>query len=175
MMKFVVRLAGEERAVEVSRVNGRFRVVVDGESYDVDSRHFGDTEYRSLMIGNESFTVESGAVDASEGRYYARVLGRHYDVDVLDELMRAVRDAEAVDAAAAGATLRSPMPGVIVDVKVQVGDVVTVGTPLVVMEAMKMQNELTAESDGVVEDIKVSPGDTVETQAVLVVLRANDE
>ena len=65
----------------------------------------------------------------------------------------------------------SPMPGVILDVKVKVGDSVKAGQCLAVLEAMKMENDIPASQDGVVEEIRVKQGDTVETDAVLVVLK----
>ena len=59
------------------------------------------------------------------------------------------------------------MPGLIVDVRVSPGDRVTAGSPVVVMEAMKMQNELLCEVDGIVKTVNIKPGDTVESQALL--------
>jgi len=64
------------------------------------------------------------------------------------------------------------MPGLIVEIRVQVGDHVTVGQSLVVLEAMKMQNELGAPSTGVVAEIRCTKGQSVESQALLVRLEA---
>lgn len=71
---------------------------------------------------------------------------------------------------AGGTTVVSPMPGVILDVKVNVGDTVTAGQCLAILEAMKMENDIPAPADGKVADIKVKKGDTVDTDAVLIVL-----
>ncbi len=78
--------------------------------------------------------------------------------------------APAASSAAGGTTVVSPMPGVILDVKVNVGDTVTTGQCLAILEAMKMENDIPAPADGKVVDIKVKKGDTVETDSVLIVL-----
>ena len=70
-----------------------------------------------------------------------------------------------------GVTITSPMPGSILDVKVNVGDKVKYGQTLAVLEAMKMENDIPATQDGEVAEIKVKKGDIVETDAVLIVLK----
>lgn len=65
----------------------------------------------------------------------------------------------------------APMPGTILDIKVAVGDKISVGDVVVVLEAMKMENEITSEYDGTVSAIKVKKGDTVDTDAVLVEIK----
>ena len=66
------------------------------------------------------------------------------------------------------------MPGLVIDVKVQVGDHVQIGTPLVVMEAMKMQNELSSDIEGTVSEILTSPQQAVESGARLMEITATD-
>lgn len=74
----------------------------------------------------------------------------------------------AAPAPAATSSVVSPMPGVILDLKVKEGDMVTVGQAVVVLEAMKMENEIVSEFAGKVTSIKVKKGDNVDTDAVLV-------
>ncbi len=64
--------------------------------------------------------------------------------------------------------IASPMPGLIVDIRVKIGDKVKKGTPVAIMEAMKMQNELVSEIEGTVTAINVDPQDAVESQAPLI-------
>jgi biotin carboxyl carrier protein len=167
-MKFVVRVSGQEKTVVVNHNNGFYDIEIDGQPFEVDCRYFGDKDFLSLLINNKSYLIESAPVRADEGRYYARVMGRHYDVDVLDELLVAVRDAESVLQETSGYVVSSPMPGLILEVKVAVGDRVETGDPVVIMEAMKMQNELATEVAGVVKEVHVAPRDSVESQAPLV-------
>ena len=70
-----------------------------------------------------------------------------------------------------GTTITSPMPGTILDVKVNVGDKVKFGQTLAILEAMKMENDIPATGDGEVAEIRVKKGDAVETDAVLIVLK----
>jgi biotin carboxyl carrier protein len=169
-MKFVVRIAGQEKIVVVNETNGYYDIEIDGQPFRVDCQYFGDKEFLSLLINNKSYLIESAATKAEEGRYYARVMGRHYDVDVLDELLVAVRDAESFAQDTTEYTVSSPMPGLILDIKVAVGDRVEAGSPVVIMEAMKMQNELASEVGGIVKKIHVSPKDTVDSQTPLVLI-----
>ena len=78
--------------------------------------------------------------------------------------------APAAAAAANGYAIKTPLPGVIIDVKVNVGDMVKKGTTVVVLEAMKMENNINADRDGKVTAIQIAKGDTVADGAVLVVL-----
>ena len=76
----------------------------------------------------------------------------------------------AAPAPAGGYSIKTPLPGVIIDVKVNVGDTVAKGQTVVVLEAMKMENNINADRDGKVAAIQVAKGDTVADGAVLVVL-----
>ena len=78
--------------------------------------------------------------------------------------------AAPVAAPVSGNAIKTPLPGVIIDVKVNVGDTVTKGQTVVVLEAMKMENNINADRDGKVVAIQVAKGDTVADGAVLVVL-----
>jgi biotin carboxyl carrier protein len=169
-VKFVVRVAGRESAVEITRRNRVYEVEVDGRRITVDSRNFGDTALFSLLVDGHSFLVDSAPVRPERGEYYARVLGRHYEVDVLDELLLAARDAEKVHEHTGAYVVRAPMPGLIVHVHAQAGAHVKAGDAVVVMEAMKMRNELSTEVGGVVTSVAVRLGDKVDSQAPLVTI-----
>ena len=82
-----------------------------------------------------------------------------------------VEAAPAATSTTGGTTITSPMPGSILDVKVNVGDKVTFGQTLAILEAMKMENDIPATVDGEVAEIRVKKGDAVETDAVLIVLK----
>jgi pyruvate carboxylase subunit B len=108
---------------------------------------------------------------AARGEYTLWIDGYRFQVDALDERTRAIRELTAGAAGPAGPRpLVAPMPGLIVRVHVAVGDRVETGMPLVVMEAMKMENELRAPASGVVRFIPAAPGTAVEKGAVLVEL-----
>jgi pyruvate carboxylase subunit B len=120
----------------------------------------GDTIHRIL-----------GVRGAARGEYDLWIESYRFQVRALDERGRAIRQLSASSARVAGPThLTAPMPGLIVRVNVSDGDRVRAGQGLVVMEAMKMENELRAASAGVVKQVLVSPGSAVEKGAVLLEL-----
>ena len=109
-------------------------------------------------------------------KYRVTVNGSLYEIEVEEMDASAVSAAPAAPAApkapvaaapAAGAQIKAPMPGNILDVKVTAGQSVKKGDVLVILEAMKMENEIQAPCDGKVTGVNVRKGDTVETQALL--------
>lgn len=169
-MKFVVRVDGQERILHVTREDGRYQIEIDGRALSVDCQTFGDPNTFSLLIDRRSFLVESAPVRPDTGEYFARVMGRHYDVEVLDELLVAVRDAEKEHEHTGDFTVKAPMPGLVVEVRIAVGDHVAAGDSVVVMEAMKMRNELSSVVAGTVKSVSVTAGDKVDSQAALVTI-----
>ena len=130
----------------------------------------GDATVRLLRVGTAVHRVEVRRL-AGRGRYVLVIDGVRYEVEALDERTRAIRDLTAATAGPVGpAPLVAPMPGLIVRVSVRPGDVVQPGQGLVVMEAMKMENELRTQAAGTVKSVLVEPGAAVEKGARLVEL-----
>ena len=109
-------------------------------------------------------------------KYRVNVNGSLYEIEVEEMDASAISAAPAAPAApkapvaaapAAGAQVKAPMPGNILDVKVQAGQTVKKGDVLVILEAMKMENEIQAPCDGKITGMNVRKGDTVETQALI--------
>lgn len=117
-----------------------------------------------------AYTYEpAGAEAGSVGRWRLSIDGRPTEAVVLDERERTIREMVGAAAAARGPEpVKAPMPGLVVKVDVAEGDAVEGGQGVVVVEAMKMENELQAHGPGLVERIHVAPGDTVEKDQVLV-------
>ncbi len=162
-MKYLVDVAGK-----------RVEVIIDGEGVRVDGEtvraHVADVEgtpVKLLTIGDEVHRVV--ARRNGKGEYVLRVGGYRFNVEALDERTRTVRDLSAAAAGPVGpAPLKAPMPGLVVRVLVQPGDAVQAGQGLVVMEAMKMENELRAPGAGKVKTVLAQPGQAVEKGALLV-------
>ncbi len=159
-------------------VNGaEHEVVLDGTGVHADgelvSAHLADVEgtpMRLVTVGDRVYRVQVRAGDR-RGVYTLSIDGHRFDVDALDERARTIRELSGAAAAAAGpAPLVAPMPGLIVRVHAKPGDGVRAGQGLVVMEAMKMENELRATADGTVKAVLVAPGQAVEKGAVLLEL-----
>ena len=165
-MRYVVEVDGERTVVELSGD----AVTVDGEAVEARLVDVEGTPVSLLTIGSRVYRVVARRGDA-RGRYSISVDGRRFAAEALDERTRAIRDLSAASAAAAGPSpLVAPMPGLIVRVNVQPGDPVQAGQGLVVMEAMKMENELRALAAGRVKAVHAQPGKPVEKGAVLVEL-----
>jgi acetyl/propionyl-CoA carboxylase alpha subunit len=163
-MKYLVELNG--RRVEVELVGGA--VLVDGERLDASLREVPGTPMHLLALGDEIHAAVARRT-GGRGRYSISVGGWKFDVEALDERRRAIQDMAREAAAAAGPVpLVAPMPGMIVRVNVEVGAIVEAGQGLVVMEAMKMENELRATSPGTVARVLVQAGQAVEKGSALV-------
>jgi pyruvate carboxylase subunit B len=165
-VKYVVDVGGELVEVAIDGASVR----VDGEDVSASLADLPGTPIALLTLGHEVHRV---VVNRGEGRgrYALSIDGRRFDVEALDERTRAIRELSKASATATGpAPLVAPMPGLIVRVNVAVGAEVQPGQGLVVMEAMKMENELRSVAAGVVKSIRVTPGMAVERGATLVEL-----
>jgi biotin carboxyl carrier protein len=167
-MRLWVRIESQEKLVEVEKHDDAYKVTIDGDERIVDCHSAGHRDYLSLIIDNKSHLVEVAPVRFEEGKYFANICGRRYDMEVLDERLMASRQAGVATKETGPYVIASPMPGLIVDVRVNVGDSVKAGSPVVIMEAMKMQNELISEVDGVVRAINIKANDAVDSQVPLV-------
>jgi biotin carboxyl carrier protein len=156
-------------------VNGvELEVVIDGDEVRIgdDTRRArlvdvdGGPE-RMLLLGDQVHRVLVRA-GQGRGRYVLWVDGTRFEVEALDERTRAIRELSASTSKPSGpAPLVAPMPGMIVRVHVSDGDAIQPGQGLVVMEAMKMENELRATAAGTVKRVLVTPGTAVEKGALL--------
>ena len=165
-MRYVVDVNGSR--VEVALDPDGIRV--DDALVDAELSEIEGTSLRLLRIGREVRRVTVRR-EEGRGRFSLWIDGFRFTVEALDERTRTIRDLSAVSAGPAGpAPLVAPMPGLIVRVHVAVGDAVQAGQGLVVMEAMKMENELRTAAAGTVRAVRTRPGVAVEKGAVLVEL-----
>jgi pyruvate carboxylase subunit B len=165
-VKYFVRIG--ETEVELSLEGDSVRV--DGRTMTSRIADVEGTPVRMLTIGDEVHRIVVRPAGA-RGRYTIWVDGFRHEVEALDERTRAIRElADATAGPAGPAPLVAPMPGMIVRVSVQVGDQVVPGQGLVVIEAMKMENELRAASAARVKAVLAQPGAVVEKGALLVEL-----
>ena len=166
-MRYVVDVNGTRTTVELTggdevRVGDR---VLHARLVDVEG-----TPVSLLTVGERVYRVIARRGEA-RGLYTLAIDGRAFTVEALDERTRTIRDLSAASGAATGpAPLVAPMPGLVVRVNVAVGDQVAAGQGLVVIEAMKMENELRASAAGVVRAVHVEAGAAVNKGVVLVEL-----
>jgi pyruvate carboxylase subunit B len=145
-------------------------VHVDGMSTVARVTDLEGTPVRMVTIGDEVHRVVMRR-GPTPGRYTLWLDGFRYEVEALDERSRAIRELSGAVATVSGPVpLLAPMPGMIVRVAVRPGDLVEPGQALVVMEAMKMENELRATVAGMVKAVLVRPGAAVEKGTTLLEL-----
>ncbi|MGH7568112.1 MAG: biotin/lipoyl-containing protein [Gemmatimonadales bacterium] len=172
-MKYAVRVGAKTFEVTVEGS----RVTVDGEVLEAHLAAVPGTPLHHLLLaaggggrggGGESWTVAAEPVDGP-GRWVLGALGERLEVAVVDERTRRI---QALTGGRAGPTgggiVTAPMPGLVIRVEVSAGQRVEAGTGLVVVEAMKMENELRAPTAGVVEQVHVVVGQAVERGSPLV-------
>ncbi len=164
----IVTADGRDRtvAVEGPLPDGRFRVTLDGKAFEVDGRAIRSGTW-SIMFGGKSYMVE---LDPRRAGISASVGASETMLQVEDALHRRLAAAAQPRDKARGEILRAPIAGKVVKVLVAVGDAVAPGTAVIVLEAMKMENELIAERGGTVTAVHKQAGQAVDTGDVLVEL-----
>ncbi len=166
-MQYEVEVNGQIRRVSVRRADGRFVVAVDDREWSVDAVRV-DGHTLSMLVGTTSYDV-SVVPDSSSGRMMLSVGPIVLSVSV-NGRRRFRRREEAGVGAEGPQQLKAPMPGKVVRVLVKPGEPVRARQPILVIEAMKMENELRAASDGVVAEINVEEGQSVDAGALVAVV-----
>jgi biotin carboxyl carrier protein len=166
-MAFIAKLGDQSYTLEIEEIGkSLYRVSVDGNEFLVDGKKTGRTNY-SLIVDNRSFEIE---VDHAEDEYRVLVDGRNYHVNVVDERRVRVGGAQSEIQLQGRQKVSVPMPGKVIAVLVSEGDSIEKGQGLVIVEAMKMENEVRSPIAGEVKEIKVKAGDAVEGGAVLLIV-----
>jgi biotin carboxyl carrier protein len=166
--RYRATLAGIEHELEIAELGAlSYRVKVGSAEHDLDVRRLGPTSF-SILVSDRSFDLEVMR-DGAE----LIVASRHGAIRIT--LEDATRDAHRVrqrlrSQTVGRAEIKAMMPGRIVNVLVKAGDEVSHHQGLVVVEAMKMENELKSPKAGKIIDVRVSPGQTVEKGELLVII-----
>jgi acetyl/propionyl-CoA carboxylase alpha subunit len=166
-MRFVATTAdGATHAVEIESGEAGYRVVVDGRVWEVDARRIGPA-IDSLLVDGVSYLV---SVAGTGGEFVVGVGGEIHEVRVEEAARFTIRTRGGGGGTGGGQTLKAPLPGKITHVAVKPGDAVNRGDTLIVIEAMKMENEFKAAAAGTVREVPVTAGQAVNPGDVLVVI-----
>ena len=160
-MQLVARAGGRTERVTVERDNGggRYRVRIGDREHEVETRALGPFVI-SLLVSGESH--ETAVFQNRDGRWSVDWRGGSYEVELVDPLTHLAEETRGDVGKGGKQKIAAYMPGRVVDVRVAEGDSVEAGQPLVVLEAMKMQNEIQADRAGTVRRLHVTPGQAVE-------------
>ena len=166
--KYVLNFGETQHGAVVAREGERTSVQVDdGEMRPVNHHPVLNGKAISIRHGDRLHLVHLTGVNGN-GRLQITVDGRPVSLTVMDELK--AQALESLGAGAVSGTIAADIPGLVVEIKVTVGQRVAKGDPVIVVEAMKMQNELAAAVNGTVTAIPVNEGNSVNPGDVLVVI-----
>lgn len=164
-MKYVATIGGRSFEIDINEAG---EITADGKVLALDFQSVADQPVYSMLLDGESFEAN---VYTSEAEVEVLLRGQLYLVNVEDERQRRLRESSRGGALQEGEfSLVAPMPGLVIGVPVQPGDEVESGQDLIILESMKMQNELKAPRSGTVSTVQVSPGDSVDQDQVMVTL-----
>lgn len=135
---------------------GRYSLIIEGKSYEIFARRIPKADQK----GSETYEIY--------------VAGQRFEVNVEDERAKLLADLARSTATTGEATVQAPMPGLVVGVLLEQGTVVEAGQTVVVLEAMKMENDLFSPIAGIIKEIRVNKGQTVDQGEVLVVVTAGE-
>jgi len=166
-MAYFAHSGGQDHRVEIRHEKGCYYVRLDDREFQVDFLQVDPGLY-SLLIGGRSYEIDLLKV---EDAVMVLVNGQPFRVEIQEERERRLRAASGKgDARAGRRTVTAPMPGKVTRLLVRQGDTVRAGDGIVVVEAMKMENELKAPVSGTVREVRVAEGKPVSGGDVLVVI-----
>lgn len=143
-------------------------VEVNGHRFEVDLQHITNNTVYSMIIAGRSHEVFA---DLEDGAWKILLDGERYEVDVEDERTKRLKALQGPDKKLVGdVQIKAPMPGLVVKIPIEPGQQVAQNQPLIILEAMKMENELRAPRAGVVKEVRVSTRQAVELNQVLLIL-----
>ena len=183
-MSYSSSINGQVYRIDTGEQSQQREITIEGTSYKIDWRFIAplaaDSKgqvntggHYSLLLGNKSYEIFARRLptpgeDGSQ-TYEIQFAGQRFEVTVEDEREKAL--AGSVKQAHTGeAKVYAPMPGLVIDVPVETGASITQGQTVIVLEAMKMENDLAAPRAGTIKEIKVSKGQAVNQGDVLVVI-----
>lgn len=183
-MTYISNINNESYTIDTGENNPQREITIDGVTHSIDWRRIaplaadakGQTDVGgqySLIIGGKSYQVFAHRINKPEEKngatYEIQLAGQRFEVRVEDEREKAL--AGSVKSPHEGeAMVRAPMPGLVLDVPMEVGASVARGQTVVVLEAMKMENDLSSPIPGTIKEVRVSKGQTVNQGDVLVVI-----
>lgn len=163
-MKYYARIGTNEYEVIIEQG----QVFVDGEPLSVDLAQSGVPELYSMLFNGMSHEL---LIESERFNYTVTLHGEQIPVQIEDERMRKLNMGRKIPALSHGElAVTAPIPGLVVQVLVSVGDKVEENQPLILLEAMKMENEIRSQRSGTVKSLEVDAGQRVEQNATLMIL-----
>ena len=165
-MKVIVKVNGESHNVEISQDGSRVSAVIDDRVYELEA---SEPEPSVWLLKHDSNVYETVVESKAASGYSINIHGHEIEATVIDPKRLRGSGVGAPDESGR-AEIKTAMPGKVVRILAAVGDAVQKGSGVIVVEAMKMQNEMRSPKDGEISEIRVSEGDTVSSGDVLVII-----
>ena len=166
-MKYLVQIENKSYQVEITEQNGEVLIHLDGKPVQADSAQIKGKNFVSFLFNHKSFDLE---FSKNEEKVSVYLNGKRYDCVLEDERTQKLKRLEGLRVdTKKEKELRSPMPGLVTSIEVKAGDFVVTGQGVMIVEAMKMENELKAKFDGKVKAVKVKEHQAVDKDQVLIV------
>jgi biotin carboxyl carrier protein len=166
-MALEIKINDRTSWVKLISQNGNIlEIEVDGKVYLVDLLHTSDGSF-SIIESGKSYNIELVPKNQAK-KYTAHTLYNTFDVEIVDAEARYLINRGTNGVAKNEKTISSPMPGKVVKVLFNEGDVVQKGQTAVIISAMKMESEYKAPIDGVIKKVNVKEGDTIEGNQILI-------
>ena len=159
-------------AVEVQNEKGIFAFVIEGEKYEATFKSFDSQSNKLEFYLNNENLITTYVSEKSNGRGFVETENAIFEIvrnDILDDSL-SLKDIEESSLGGSDSSIKSPMPGQVIKISAEVGQEVKKGDVLIVVEAMKMENSLSAPRDAIVKAVNVKTGDQVDGSALLIVL-----
>lgn len=143
-------------------------IVINGKPFEWDLVKIADDHFH-ILHNNKSYRAEVIKADRSTKTFQFKINNTIHTVEVRDKFDLLLEKMGMANGAAAKLNnIKAPMPGLVIDLKVKAGDEVKAGDPLLILEAMKMENILKSPGDGRIRNVKTKKGDSVEKGQVLI-------
>jgi biotin carboxyl carrier protein len=166
-MAVEIKINDKTAWVHLVKQNGNLlEIEVDGKNYQVDLMHTADGTF-SIIESGRSYNIEL-VPHSQPKKYTAHTLYNTYELEVIDAEARYLNNRSTNGSASTEKTITSPMPGKVVKVLVNEGDVIRKGETAIIIAAMKMESEYKAPADGIVKRVYVKNGDTLEGNQILI-------
>jgi biotin carboxyl carrier protein len=168
MMRYVAEIDGTTYNVDIDGAGEALQLQINGQAVAADLQQVTAPSLFSLIRDGQSFEVFAEPVEKG---YAIVIAGERFVVNVADERSLRLASVQKRDVSRRGdLVVKSPMPGLVVDVLVQAGDTLAAGQPLVILVAMKMENEIRAFESGAAKAVHVRKGDKVDVGQALVTI-----
>ena len=164
-MKYITTVNDQEYIVEIDQEG---QIIVNDQEYRVDFQQLSEGGILSLLLNYHSLEA---IVEERDQSWEVLIRGELYTVNVQDERAYRLAKARGITTEVTGeANVISPMPGLIIEVPVEAGQLIKKGDQVIILESMKMENELRAPRDGIIKKVWVAKGASVEKNEILVTI-----